>query len=97
MKRCCWLLPALLAMAQAAEYVNPVQCARCHAEIATTYGRTGMARSFASFKLPREGASYYHEPSQSYFAMVERGGRYYQRRHQKGQDGAIVNVMEKEV
>src|SRR5436190_7421579 len=29
--------------------------------------------------------------------MVERGGRYYQRRHQKGPDGAVVNVMEKEI
>ena len=84
-------------MARAAAYVNPAQCAGCHAEIAATYARTGMARSFASFKPPLEGASYYHEPSQSYFAMVERGGSYYQRRHQKGPDGAIVNVMEKEV
>src|SRR4051812_613932 len=97
MKRCCWLLPTLLATAQAATYVNPAQCARCHAEIAAAYARTGMARSFASFKPPVEVASYYHEPSQSYFAMVERGGRYYQRRHQKGPDGAIVNVMEKEI
>src|SRR5690242_1432698 len=97
MKRCCRLLPALLAMAQAATYVNPAQCAKCHSEIAATYARTGMARSFASFKPPLEAASYYHEPSQSYFAMVERGGSYYQRRYQKASDGAIVNVMEKEI
>lgn len=97
MKPCCWLLPALLTIARAATYVNPAQCARCHTEVAAAYARTGMARSFASFKPPLEAASYYHEPSQSYFAMVERGGRYYQRRHQKGPDGDIVNVMEKEI
>src|SRR5438105_1390184 len=62
-KRCCWLAPALLAMAQAATYVNPAQCAACHAEIAAAYARTGMARSFASFNPPVEAASYYHEPS----------------------------------
>ena len=97
MKRCCCLVHALLAMAQAATYVNPARCAGCHAEIAASYARTGMARSFASFKPPAEGASYYHEPSQSYFAIVERGGRYYQHRHQTGPDGSMVNVMEKEI
>src|SRR4051794_15457570 len=97
MKRGCWLLPGLLSMAQAATYVNPAQCAGCHAETAAAYARTGMARSFAIFKPPVEAASYYHEASQSYFAMIERGGRYYQSRHQKGPDGAIVNVMEKEI
>jgi len=76
MKRCYCLFPAV-AMMQAATYVNPAQCAGCHAEIAATYASTGMARSFATFKPPVEVDSYYHEPSQSYFAMVEHGGRYY--------------------
>src|SRR5215467_9404200 len=96
MKRCYCLFPAV-AMMQAATYVNPAQCAGCHAEIAATYASTGMARSFATFKPPVEVDSYYHEPSQSHFAMVERDGRYYQRRHQMGPDGAAANVMEKEI
>ena len=96
-QRCCWLLPAVLAIARAATYVKPAQCAGCHPKIAAAYARTGMARSFSSFKPPLEAGSYDHEPSQSYFSIIERDGRYYQRRHQKAPDGAIVNVMEKEI
>jgi hypothetical protein len=43
--------------------VNPAQCAGRHADIPAAYARTGMARSFASFKPPMEAASYFHGPS----------------------------------
>src|SRR5205807_1392849 len=36
-------------------------------------------------------------PSRSYFAMIRRDGKYYQRRYQTGFDGKPANVMEKEV
>src|SRR6185436_5674782 len=39
--------------------------------------------------------SYYHAPSDSYFTMLRRGGRFFQRRHQLGPDGRETNVMEK--
>jgi predicted CXXCH cytochrome family protein len=43
-------------------------------------------------KGPAAGV-YFHAPSESYFTVEERGGRYYQRRHQLGP----VNIVEKEI
>jgi len=40
---------------------------------------------------------FYHEASDCYFAMIERGGKYYQRRWQKGFDGKETNIDEKQV
>ena len=82
-------------------YVDPAQCATCHAEIAKTYAKTGMGRSFSEItpevleKFPDK--PYYHEPSDSYFAMVQRDGKTYQRRWQLGYDGRETNVEEKSV
>src|SRR5260221_3881730 len=41
--------------------------------------------------------AFHHEASGSYFTMIERDGKYYQRRHQIGFDGKETNVMEKEI
>lgn len=41
--------------------------------------------------------SYYHKPSDSYFTMLRRNGKYYQRRHQIGFRGKETNVEEKEI
>lgn len=57
-------------------------------------GLPSAANTFA------EGAAeptYFHPPSKSYFSMVRRDGKYYQRRYQTGFDGKPANVMEKEV
>jgi predicted CXXCH cytochrome family protein len=84
-------------------YVNPRLCAGCHAAIAKTYAQTGMGRAFsrpsAANTFPDAAAepTYFHPPSRSYFSMVRRGGRYYQRRYQTGFDGKSTNVMEKEI
>ncbi len=82
-------------------YVEPRQCATCHAAIWASYQKTGMGRAFYKPSLENmkgvAGASYYHEPSRSHFAMVRREGRWYQRRHQVGPDGRETNVMEKAV
>ena len=40
---------------------------------------------------------YYHAASKRYYTMVERNGRYFQRRHQIGFGGKEVNVVEKEI
>ncbi len=40
---------------------------------------------------------FYHEASDCYFAMIERGGKYYQRRWQKGFDGQETNIDEKQI
>lgn len=41
--------------------------------------------------------TYYHQPSNSYFTMIQRGGQYFQRRYQLDSAGRTVNVMEKAV
>jgi predicted CXXCH cytochrome family protein len=84
-------------------YVDSNACAGCHAKIWETYRRTGMARSF--YRLSRENTvedftnknTYYHRPSETYFTMIERDGRYFQRQHQIGFDGKETNVVEKSV
>jgi len=45
----------------------------------------------------KSAGAFYHEPSDSYFAMIERGGKYYQRRWQRGFDGKETNVEEKQI
>ncbi|HEX3744404.1 MAG TPA: tetratricopeptide repeat protein [Bryobacteraceae bacterium] len=73
-------------------------CAPCHAKIAATYLKTGMGRSFARMPVRTFPAKpYYHQPSDSYFAMEVRNGRVYQRRWQIAPGGAQVNVDEKQV
>src|SRR5262245_55399242 len=81
-------------------YLEPSVCTACHRRIDETFRRTGMGRSFY-----RRGAqntvedysgknTYYHEASNQHFTMSQRGGRFYQRRHQIGSDGREVNVIE---
>ena len=41
--------------------------------------------------------TYRHEASDQYFTMYQRGGRFYQRRHQMGRDGRETNVVEMEI
>ncbi|MGC2659577.1 MAG: tetratricopeptide repeat protein [Bryobacteraceae bacterium] len=41
--------------------------------------------------------TFYHQPSDSYFTMLRRDGKYYQRRYQIGFTGKQVNVMEKQI
>jgi predicted CXXCH cytochrome family protein len=80
-------------------YIDPALCARCHAEIASSYRKTGMGRSFARV-APGDvapGKPFYHAASGSYFATIERGGKYFQRRWQEGFDGKETNVDEKQV
>ncbi len=78
-------------------------CAGCHPKVWQTFRRTGMARSFYRPRpenvvedYARKNA-YYHQPSDTYFAMLERGGHYFQRQYQIGFDGRQTNVTEKEI
>jgi tetratricopeptide (TPR) repeat protein len=74
-------------------------CGGCHRQIWETYRRTGMARSFSRPTPENVGAetTYYHRPSDSYFAMIHRGNEYFQRRYQLDPSGKPTNVMEKRV
>src|SRR5579862_1144362 len=71
-------------------------CAECHAKIRETYRQTGMARSF-SRPAAVATAKYYHRASDTWFAMVERGGRYFQQQYQTGFDGKQTNFSEKQI
>ncbi len=68
-----------------------------------TYRLTGMARSFyrpspANTVEDYSGKStFYHQASDSYFSMLQRDGKYYQRRYQIDFAGKQVNVMEKQI
>ena len=86
-----------------AGYVSSESCAECHQEIAETYRRTGMGRSFArvSEAAPLEDFAgkntYYHKLSDRYYTMYRKDGKFYQRRHQIGFDGKETNVVVKEI
>src|SRR5438132_3965526 len=61
-------------------YVNAAVCGQCHAGIASTFRKTGMGRSFYRLNSQnviedfKPGKPFYHEASDSYFSMIERGG-----------------------
>jgi tetratricopeptide (TPR) repeat protein len=84
-------------------YVDPAVCAQCHADKARTYSQTGMARSFYRMTAQtavedfKSGLPFYHAPSDTWFNIIERGGKYFQRRWQVGFDGRETNVEEKQI
>ena len=84
-------------------YVDSAACAGCHGEIAESYNRTGMGRSFYRALPDRVSAdfttnnTYYHEPSDRHYTMVTRNGKYYVRRHQLDSQGKQTNVVEKKI
>ena len=102
--------PAAHQVASSA-YADPAVCSSCHDAIARTYSLTGMARSFtklgngntplargaggspADFKNSNR---VYHKASDRHYTMVERNGRFYQRRHQVGFKGEEANALERE-
>ena len=100
-KRPASLWPVLVVTAVA--YASSPECAPCHAKIYDSYRQTGMARSFYrprpenTVEDYRRNNHYYHQLSETHFTMIERNGKYYQRRHQIGFDGKETNVDEKEI
>jgi predicted CXXCH cytochrome family protein len=84
-------------------YVDSKLCAGCHAKIAKTYALTGMARSFyrpAGEPPPEDfarGNPFFHQPSDTWYAMLQRGGAVYQRRWRIGPGGKEIDVRESRV
>ena len=87
----------------AAGYVESAQCESCHQEIADTYRKTGMGRSFSkptpqnTVENYRTANTFYHAASGRYYTMIERDGRYFQRRHQMGPGNQPINIVEESV
>lgn len=78
-------------------------CQSCHAEIYESYGEVAMARSFYRPSpdnliedYTREN-HFYHAPSNRHYRMIQREGRFYQRRYQLDSGGRETNVLEREV
>ena len=86
-----------------AGYVSPEACAGCHRKISETYRQTGMGRSFYrpspinTVENYTRTNTFYHKASDSYFTMLRRDGKFYQRRYQIDFDGKQVNVLEKQI
>ncbi len=84
-------------------YVDPAVCGQCHADKVQTFRQTGMGRSF--YRLTPEtaaedfksGLPFHHLASDTYFNVLLRGGKYFQRRWQIGFDGRETNVEEKQI
>ncbi len=82
------------------EYVDARVCAACHRQIAEDYRQTGMARSFFRpapemlMKTMHVRIRFYHALSDTHYAMIRRGGEFYQRRWQIGLAGMETNVEE---
>ena len=112
MRRYAWLtaaaLGAILLPSFWSTHAQPPRqdsrvCANCHPSVSQTYRRTGMAQSFyrsTSANMVEDFSNkntYYHQPSDTYFAMIQRDGRYFQRQYRIGFDGKPMPAVEKEV
>src|SRR5580704_3585254 len=74
----------------------PGQCATCHSKIAASFAKTGMARSFYK-PATIQPVRFYHQLSETWFAIEERGGSYYQRRWRVGYDAKDIEVQESRI
>jgi predicted CXXCH cytochrome family protein len=97
-----WAQSALLSNS-ASDYVDSKRCAACHREIAESYARTGMARSFYipdaanTIEDDAKAPQYYHALSDSHYAMTVRNGEHFQRRWQVDAAGKEINVEESRI
>jgi predicted CXXCH cytochrome family protein len=93
----------LATQASHSDYVDGAICASCHRDIAETYSKTGMGRSFSTPTAANVVEDYtrantlFHQPSGLHYTMVERNGELFERRSQAGFDGKETNVMEERI
>jgi predicted CXXCH cytochrome family protein len=84
-------------------YVDPAICAGCHQDIARTYQLTGMGRSLYRPTAANTVEDYqthntvHNDASGLTYTMVERDGKFYQRRSERGFDGKETNVAEEQI
>lgn len=84
-------------------YVDAQVCATCHGQIARSYEKTGMARSFYRPTIGNviedyaKTNTFVHRSSGLRYRMIERDGRFFQRRSTLGVDGKEENVREETV
>jgi tetratricopeptide (TPR) repeat protein len=83
-------------------YLEPGACAACHREIAESYARTAMARSFGRVRPDKtfpelNGGTFHHAVSEEFFTVDEREGKSHLKRRQIGFDGSVANVLEAQI
>ncbi|WP_213803513.1 tetratricopeptide repeat protein [Granulicella sp. dw_53] len=84
-------------------YIDPSVCATCHEDVAATYRKTGMGRSFSRPTAQNVIEDYSrsnsidHKASGLSYTMIERDGAFFQRRHSVDFDGRETNVVEEKV
>jgi FimV-like protein len=86
--------------APANPYIDSRVCATCHADIAASYARTGMGRSLFrpapanTIEDYAGNTEFYHQKSDTHYAMAVRNGEYFQKRWQVGSGGKEMNAEE---
>ena len=84
------------------QYVDPQLCQPCHSDIHDSYQKVAMGRSFyrpsaenviEDYKVNNH---FYHELSNRHYRMIQRDGRFYQKRYQLDAQGREHNVFEME-
>jgi len=89
--------------AQSSGYVDPAECTRCHRDVAATYRKTGMGRSFSKASAASAVEDFArantvdHRLSGMRYEMIKRNGELFERRSQRGFDGKETNVMEERI
>jgi Flp pilus assembly protein TadD len=89
--------------AERSGYVDPTKCVRCHQDVAASYRKTGMGRSFSSASAANAVEDFAranaleHQPSGLRYTMIERNGELFERRSQLGFDRKETNVMEERI
>jgi len=80
-------------------YVEAAVCRDCHIEIWNSYQTTGMGRSLqlpSAENVPTDNARYEHQASERTYAVIERGGEFFQQRWQV-EGGQKTNLVEKRI
>lgn len=91
--------PAEPTAVAANEYVDARTCAECHAGIARTYAKTGMANAFSvpnAENIPNP-QPYFHRASGTWYQNVAKGGEWVQRWWQLGAKGQPVSTGESKI
>jgi predicted CXXCH cytochrome family protein len=98
-----WLVAVALAARAAAASSGSDLCAPCHRQIYERYRQTAMAHSLYqprpenTIEDYRVNNRYYHPASDTHFQMLQRDGKYYQRRYQIGFGGKETNIDEQQI
>src|SRR5262245_15803243 len=84
-------------------YVGQEVCASCHRQTYDAFQRLGMGRSWSTSPSAEiiedysERNTFFHEKSGYYYTMLQKDGKFFQRRHVLGSNQEPIHVHEEEV